>query len=179
MKDVITPDSTLTNPSITESDGAAPIGRRGNMLQRLWRSIDALKREFAKFGVVGAVTYCLDTALLSLLLFSIGEPITSKIIAALVAGTAAFLGNRYWTWRDRSRSGLGREYLLYAVANIAGIGLQVACLGVSHYGLGAVWPEVFQAKLADVVSANVIGMVFGTLFRFWAYRTYVFREDSE
>lgn len=149
------------------------------MLRRVWRYIDAIKREFAKFGVVGAVTYCLDTALLSLLLFTLGEPIASKIIAALVAGTAAFIGNRYWTWRHRSRSGLGREYALYAVANIVGIGLQVACLGLSHYGLGAAWPEVFQSKLADVISANIVGMVFGTLFRFWAYRTYVFREVAE
>jgi hypothetical protein len=31
--------------------------------------------------------------------------------------------------------------------------------------------------LADNISANVIGLGLGTLFRFWSYRKFVFREE--
>jgi hypothetical protein len=36
---------------------------------------------------------------------------------------------------------------------------------------------VLTTELADVVSANVVGMAGGTLFRFWSYRRFVFRPS--
>ena len=71
------------------------------------------------------------------------------------------------------RSGLHREYTLYFLFNVVGLGIGLACLGISHYLLGRVWP-VFTTELADIVSANVVGMALGTLFRFWSYRKFVF-----
>ncbi len=40
--------------------------------------------------------------------------------------------------------------------------------------LGAEWPAVFRTRLADNISAMVVGMTLGTVFRFWSYRTFVF-----
>jgi putative flippase GtrA len=127
--------------------------------------------------VVGGITYVLDTAILKIALSAAVNPLLAKTISTTVAATAAFIGNRYWTWRDRPRSGLHREYTLYFAFNVVGLGIGLACLGVSHYLLGRVWP-VFTSQLADVVSANVVGMAMGTLFRFWSYRRFVFRTRS-
>jgi hypothetical protein len=44
------------------------------------------------------------------------------------------------------------------------------CLWVSHYALG------FTGAVADNVSANGVGLALATGFRFWAYRTHVFRR---
>ncbi|MGZ4722528.1 MAG: GtrA family protein, partial [Oryzihumus sp.] len=33
------------------------------------------------------------------------------------------------------------------------------------------------SPLADNISANGVGLVLGTLFRFWAYRRFVFSEN--
>jgi hypothetical protein len=52
--------------------------------------------------------------------------------------------------------------------NIIAMGIAVLCLAVSHDLLG------FTSKLADNISGNLIGIALGTLFRFWAYRTFVF-----
>ena len=41
---------------------------------------------------------------------------------------------------------------------------------ISHYLLG------LDSALADNISANVVGLVLGTLFRFWSYRKWVFPE---
>ena len=54
-----------------------------------------------------------------------------------------------------------------------GTAIATTCLAISHYALG------FTSALADNISANVIGLVLGTMFRFWAYRTYVFSETPE
>jgi putative flippase GtrA len=139
--------------------------------------LGGLAHELGKFGTVGAVTYVLDTTILNLALSAGVNPLLAKTLSTAVAATAAFLGNRYWTWRDRARSGLHREYTLYFVFNVVGLGIGLACLGISHYVLGRVWP-VFTTQLADVISANVVGMVGGTLFRFWSYRRFVFRTRS-
>jgi putative flippase GtrA len=46
----------------------------------------------------------------------------------------------------------------------------VICLAISRYILG------FDSILADNISSNVIGVGIGTIFRFWAYRTLVFKH---
>lgn len=150
-------------------------GRLGRVwLRRLYDRFQHLVHELGKFGTVGAVAYLVDTALFAVLLL-VMESLTAKTIAAVIAATVAFAGNRFWTWRHRVRSGLAREYLLYFVLNGVGLAIALAILGVSHYLLGSIWP-VLQTPLADLIAANVIGLVAGAWFRFWSYRRYVFRE---
>lgn len=132
--------------------------------------------ELGKFGTVGAVAYLVDTALFAMLLV-VMESLTAKTVAAVIAATVAFAGNRFWTWRHRARSGLAREYLLYFSLNGVGLAISLAVLGVSHYLLGAIWP-VLQTPLADLVAANVIGLAAGTSFRFWSYRRFVFKAHA-
>jgi putative flippase GtrA len=134
-----------------------------------------LVHELGKFGVVGVVAYVVDTGLLTILRTVGVEALTAKTISTVISATVAFAGNRYWTWRHRERTGLHREYLLYFLLNIVGLAIGLACLGISHYWLGRYWP-VLTTKFADVVSANVVGMFFGTMFRFWSYRRFVFKE---
>ena len=45
----------------------------------------------------------------------------------------------------------------------------VICLAISRYVLN------LDSALADNISANVIGVGLGTIFRFWSYRTIVFK----
>ena len=43
--------------------------------------------------------------------------VTSKLIATVVSMTVAYVGHRYWSFSHRARTGLRREYLLFAVVN--------------------------------------------------------------
>ncbi|GLY27854.1 GtrA family protein [Kineosporia sp. NBRC 101731] len=147
---------------------------------RLRRSVDLLYREVAKFGAVGGVAFIVDTGVFNLLLHSAAgealglshKPLTAKTISVLVATLVAWLGNRYWTFRHRRRASRRREFVLFLVMNGAGLAIALACLGFSRYVLG------LESPLADNISGNVIGLVLGTLFRFWAYRTFVFTDDQ-
>jgi putative flippase GtrA len=154
--------------------------RRGAALARsIWAQADHLFHEIAKFGVVGIGAFMVDIGLFNLLRFAGGEgplydkPLTAKIISVVAATTFAYFGNRYWTFRHRGRTSFGREYLLFFVLNGVGLAISVGCLWFSHYALGLTSP------LADNISANVIGIGLGTLFRFWSYRRWVFPDDPE
>jgi putative flippase GtrA len=126
-----------------------------------------------KFGTVGIIAYVVDSVIFNVLLGTMWW-LPAKTIATVIAATVAFIGNRFWTWRHRERSNLTREYLLYFAFNAVGLGIGLACLWLSHDLLGRFWPEIYQTRLADNISAMVVGMGLGTMFRFWASRTFVF-----
>ena len=136
-----------------------------------------MRKERGKFGVIGLVAYLIDLALFNLLRFAGGEgplfdkPLTAKVISVLVATTFAYFGNRNWTFKDRSRSSFRRQYTLFFVLNAVGMIISLSCLWVSHYLLG------FESALADNISANGVGLILGTIFRFWGYHTWVFPND--
>ena len=136
----------------------------------------ALFHEVAKFGVVGLGALVVDIGLFNLLRFSGGQgpmfdrPISAKIVSVAVATLVAYFGNRYWTFRDRGRTRMSRELAMFFLLNGVGMLIAISCLYVSHYVLG------LTSALADNLSANVIGLGLGTLFRFWSYRKWVFPE---
>jgi putative flippase GtrA len=146
-------------------------------VKALWERFGHLVHELGKFGVVGLVSYLVDLSIY-LVLYDVLGWFWAKVASTVVAATVAFLGNRFWTWRHRERSGLRREYLLYFFFNAVGLGIALSCLAVSHVGLGYFWPSIFQSKTADTIASQGFGLVLGTLFRFWSYRTFVFVAAS-
>jgi putative flippase GtrA len=158
------------------SSSAAPVGAVARLRERFGH----LVKEFGKFGTVGGVAFLVDLLIFNLLIGDkAGVPVLlAKTISTVIAATLAFVGNRFWTWRHRERSGLHREYLLYFFFNAVGLGIGLACLGISHYVLGNFWPQVFQTKLADNISGQLVGTAVGTLFRFWSYRRFVFIDAA-
>jgi putative flippase GtrA len=143
----------------------------------LYARFQHLLHELGKFGVVGILAFILDTGIFAALRWTDMEANKAKIIAAVIAASAAFVGNRFWTWRHRERSGLGREYLLYFLFNAAGLGITLVVLNFSHSVLGSIWP-IFATKLADVISSQFVGNAFATVFRFWSYRRFVFLSPA-
>lgn len=127
--------------------------------------------EAARFAVVGLAAYGTDLLVFNALLLGADvASVPAKVVAGAVAIAVAYAGSRWWTWRDRRGAEVGREYLRFTVASVIAAGLQVACLVVSREWLG------LRTALADNVSANVVGMAIATVFRFWAFRTFVFPE---
>jgi hypothetical protein len=50
--------------------------------------------------------------------------------------------------------------------------IALSCLGISHYVLG------YESALADNISANFVGLILGTIFRFWGYHNWVFPAQN-
>lgn len=148
----------------------------GRLLDRVRALVGVLWREVIKFGVVGAVAYVVDLTVFNLLRFGPGEllgdkPLTAKAVSVALATCVAWYGNRQWTFRRRRTAAPVRELVQFFVINAVGLGIGLLCLFVSHYVLG------LRTPLADNVSANGVGLVLSTLFRFWAYRRFVFTVE--
>ncbi|MDH6124191.1 GtrA family protein [Kitasatospora sp. GP82] len=137
----------------------------------------ALLPELTKFGVVGGAGFATDVLLFLLLRQQAGiGSIPAKVISLAASILVAYLGNRWWTYRDRvggrADGRIGRETLLFVTVNIGGALIQLACLGISRSVLG------FTSATADLVSGSLVGMALATMFRFWGTRTLVFPETE-
>ncbi|MEU6547969.1 GtrA family protein [Streptomyces sp. NPDC046859] len=144
------------------------------------RARDAIKgtwREAAKFGVIGALAFVVDNGGYNLLVFGVpggpgGGPMSTFPVQASVLATSAatlfsWVGNRYWTYRHRHREKVTHELVLFFVANGVGLVITAGTVFASRHLLGLASP------LSDN-TARIIGWVLATLFRFYAYRRYVF-----
>jgi putative flippase GtrA len=99
------------------------------------------------------------------------QPLVAKTISLVAGTTVAYVGNRFWTYRDRPRGRLAREYSLYMALSAVALVISLVCLGVSRYVLD------FRSPVADNLAANVVGLALGSLFRFLTYRRYVFPDQ--
>ncbi len=124
--------------------------------------------EFAKFGVVGAAGSVVDLGGTALLYgtFHIG-PLSSKAIAVSLACVVTYLGARFWTFRHRENQSVLRELILFLVLNGVGLLIAEVVIAVTAYAFGARDQIAYNA-------ASVFGTGLGTIFRFWAYRKWIF-----
>jgi putative flippase GtrA len=139
---------------------------------RLRGAISVLYREMIKFGVVGTVSFVIDVGLMNLLRHTVMEdkPTGAKIVSASVATAVAWVANRAWTFRHRRNRPAHHEAGLFALTNGVALLIGAGCIAFSHYVLG------LTSLTADNI-ANILGIGLGTLFRFWAYRKYVFSHE--
>ncbi|MET4783654.1 GtrA family protein [Glaciihabitans sp. UYNi722] len=130
--------------------------------------------ELLSFGGVGALAFIVDVGIYNVLRFGpmSNQIITAKVISVALATIVAWLGNRYLTFRARRGRPVLREAVLFGVSNVIGLAISALCLFVSHYLLG------FTTPLADNIAGNVVGLVLGTTFRYFAYRSFVFRTPT-
>ena len=135
-----------------------------------------LRREASGFALVGAFGLAVDIGGYNALVHLGGDgwleeqPLVAKTVSLIAGTTVAYFGNRFWTYRDRPRGRLSREYTLYMALSAVALAISLACLALSRYVLGLTSP------IADNISANVIGLALGSLFRFLSYRRYVFPQ---
>jgi len=127
-----------------------------------------LIHEGAKFLVIGAIGFVVTLAVANAL-HPIGK-YKAITIATIVATVITYLGNRYWTFRHREGRGTTRETVLFFVLNGVGLVIYYGCIGLTElFGLsGRFWYNV----------AIVVGTGVGTLFRFWSYRTWIWRAPA-
>jgi putative flippase GtrA len=135
----------------------------------------ALFRQLLSFGLVGGVGLVVDIVVFNALRTTVlephlvhGGPIIAKVISTSIAIVANWIGNRYWTFRSERRADVLREGIEFAVVSVAGAGIALGCLWVSHYVLG------FTSILDDNIATNVVGLALGTAFRFALYRLWVY-----
>ncbi len=131
-----------------------------------------LFREIAKFGLVGLSGFVLNFAVFNAVrTVAQWQTVRASVVATAVAIMGNYLGLRYFAYRDRGRedrNGRKKELGLFLFFSAIGMVIENSVLYLTTYGLG------WDSTLANNVS-KFFGIGIATLFRFWSYRTLVFR----
>lgn len=125
----------------------------------------------AKFGIIGAVAFGLTAVLSNAFHFGVGlGPVTSFALATAIAAVLSYFANRHWTWRDRDDNGVRRELPLFLGLSVIGLAISSVPIIFSEYVLG------LHSALSYNISAILVGTAFGTVWRFWSFRRWVFLD---
>jgi putative flippase GtrA len=140
-------------------------------VRQLYATFEHLIHEIAKFGVIGAIAFVLTVVLSNTFHFGANlGPITSFGLATAIAAVASYFANRHWTWRHKDNTGLRRELPLFLLLSAAGLAISELPVAVSEYVFG------LHSALAYNISSTLVGTAFGTVWRFWSFRRWVFLD---
>jgi putative flippase GtrA len=152
-----------------------------HLTDRLRGAIGVLYREMIKFGVVGAVAFVVDMGTFNLLLHSVWRdtpkvgPLSAAVAGAIVStdlgSLVAWIGNRAWTFRHRRNRPVHPEAGLFFATNGVALVIGAGCVAFSNKVLG------LEGNVLAANIAKLVGIGLGTLFRFWAYRKFVFAGE--
>ena len=145
--------------------GSAPPAPRGALRRR----IDQVWREVAKFGAVGGAGLLVNLLTFNLVRHLTGlQVVRASVIATVVAIAFNYVGFRYFTYRDRDKGGRTKELTLFLLFSGVGLVIENGVLYLATYGFG--WDSPLESNVF-----KFLGIGIATLFRFWSYRTWVFR----
>ena len=145
------------------------------MSNPLVERVRPLVSELAKFLVVGGFCFVLDVALAYLFRFKAGlGPTTSKTLSTVIATAVSYAGNRLWSFAHRvdADSSHTQDISAYAAINLVGLIITLVPVDIAHYLLSATSPLAFTIS-------GILGTAVATVFRFWAYRRYVFDLEPD
>jgi putative flippase GtrA len=139
----------------------------------LYSRVRRLLPELIKFGVVGGIGSVIDLGGAAVLhgKYHVG-PLESKAISTALATVVTYLGSRFWTFKDRENQSLRREAVLFIVLNLAGLLIAEAVIAFVTYALGLHGQLEYNAS-------SVLGTGLATIFRYLAYRKWVFTAPTE
>lgn len=145
-----------------------------SLIRDLYSRFAHIGAEGLKFCVVGGVGAIFQLVIQDGLHLEIGiGPLTAET-AGIVAGIiVTFLGNRYWTYAHKRSHGKAfiRETWQFMMWAAIGWFIQEGLQAIGYYGLN------WRSGLAYTV-VTCFGIGVATVFRFWAYRTFVFTGSA-
>ena len=143
--------------------------RRPSLVDRLRGSWRILLKELTAFGLVGALAFVIDISLFTWLTHAahLGA-LKSKAISTVVSTTFAYVGNRQWSFSHRARTSIARETSFFFGINLITLVCSELILGLFVYGFG------YGHRSTMIFFVNLFTIGLGTIFRFWAYKRFVF-----
>jgi putative flippase GtrA len=132
------------------------------------------RHAFVRFGFIGGLGYIVGVSMLAL-----GSNVlklefaTANAFAIFVAMCFTWLGNRYFTFRDRRAHGLSgmlQEWMKFVGANALG--------AVINYTVALLLVRFAPAPLRDKYVAQALGVLAGMVFNFTLSSKLVFRKKT-
>ncbi|SDN43321.1 GtrA family protein [Allokutzneria albata] len=151
-------------------------------LPQPYRDLVVRHQELLKFAVVGSITFIVNTVVFYGLKWTILEPkpVSALAVAVIVATIVGYVLNREWSFRTRGGRERHHEAALYFLISGVGVLINSAPLYASRYWLMLEEPHVsaLTQEVADFASGMLLGTVLAMVFRWWAFRKYVFPDEG-
>ncbi|MFF4036167.1 GtrA family protein [Streptomyces sviceus] len=126
-------------------------------------------REVAKFGAVGGAGLLVNLVVFNVVRHLTDLPVVrASVVATVVSIVFNYIGFRYFTYRDRDKSGRTKELTLFLLFSVVGLVIENGILYAATYTFG--WDSPLQSNIFKFVGIGI-----ATLFRFWSYRSWVFK----
>lgn len=142
------------------------------------RSMLLKHRELLKFATVGGITFLITLAINYTLKLTVlnRNPVTALAVAVIIATIVSYLLNREWAFRTRGGRERHHEATLFFLISGIGVVLNSTPEYVSRYFLHLQVPAVsfFTQEISDFVSGMIIGTLLAMVFRWWAFKKWVF-----
>jgi putative flippase GtrA len=142
-----------------------------SLRDRLRGSWRVLFKEVAAFGVVGALALVIDLGMFAWL--APHGALKAKIASTFVSTLFAYFGNRHLSFSHRARTGVARETSFFFLINAVVLAASLLILAIFVY------PLHYPHGSRVVFGVNVCTIGLGTLFRFWAYKRFVFLHPDK
>lgn len=147
------------------------------------RTLALKHREVLKFLLVGGTSFLVTSALNYTLKFTVlkAKPVTALVVATIVATIVSYILNREWSFNTRGGRERHHEAALFFLISGIGVALNSLPYVISRYVLDLAVPQVslLVQEIADFVSGMIIGTLIAMVFRFWAFRRWVFPVEGE
>lgn len=146
------------------------------------RSLLLKHRELLKFALVGGFCFLITLTVnygLKLTVLS-DKPVTAQAVAVIIATIVSYVLNREWAFRTRGGRERTHEAALFFLISGFGVFLNTLPLWISRYALQLEVPHVtrFAQELADFSSGMIVGTLVAMVFRWWAFKKWVFPTEN-
>jgi putative flippase GtrA len=137
-------------------------------LRNSWR---ILLKEVSAFGLIGILALAIDLGVFTWL--APNGAVKAKIISTTLSTAFAYVGNRYLSFSHRARTSIARETAFF-------FGINLITLIFSELVLALfVYPLNYGHQSTTVFVVNLVTIGLGTVFRFWAYKRFVFLHPDK
>ena len=129
-------------------------------------NLKSLIEQFLKFGVVGAIAFVIDYGILMLLSQVVGwDPVPSSAISFTVSVVFNYLASMRYVFTRREDLSREREFVIFVILSIIGLGINSACIWVGTQALG-------NGAVA-VTATKVVATVVVALWNFWSRKRWL------
>ncbi|MFY9288584.1 MAG: GtrA family protein [Alphaproteobacteria bacterium] len=125
-------------------------------------------RQFFKFGVIGAIGFVFDTALVYSGIYILGiDPIYAPYFSFPFVVTFTWLGNRFFTFRDAKREKIAQQLMRFVTVCSVGLVFNRGTVTLLMTNI----PFVYQHPVFGLIAGTGVGM----FFNFFTSKKLVFR----
>lgn len=125
------------------------------------------KREFRRFVIVGALGFCVDGGLLTILMKYGYDVIPARCCSFFVAVSVTWLLNRIWTFDTGKLVSIRREYIYYFGTQVMGAAINLSIF----FALIGIYPLLRDTPLIPLAFGAAVSLGFNYLVS----KVFVFR----